>query len=250
MQNANNKLDVETQNRRDVEKALGVANHEKMQLTEKLKAVESAWQSAEAGLKNAKAQVEDQCKKLYTTQLNLDTEQAAILDLKAKLQKTEEALKMAQEAVKVAETAAYERGVLKTEARLTAEVTVVSRDYCAETYNQALYRAGVPTDSDLRRVDQVYYPEDIREDTTAPPPAALPLPLPEQSLPTQEPSQGAKLPAGPEKEKKGEVVASRIKANANPSEDALSIGDMVSKAKTTKSKSKIDSKKDSHQSQT
>ena len=42
----------------------------------------------------------------------------------------------------------------------------------------------------------------------------------------------------------------KSKANVNPSEDALTIGDMVSKAKTTESKSKIDSKKDSHQSQT
>ena len=107
----------------------------------------------------------------------------------------------------------------------------------------------------------MYYPEDIREDTTAlPPPTALPLPPPKQSLTTQEPSQGAELPAGAEKKKKGEVMASRIeekakekvknKADANPSEDALTIGDMVSKAKTTESKSKIDSKKDSHQSQT
>ena len=39
---ANNKLDVEIQNRHDVEKALGVANHKKRQLAEKLKAVESA----------------------------------------------------------------------------------------------------------------------------------------------------------------------------------------------------------------
>ena len=64
--------------------------------------------------------------------------------------------------------------------------------------------------------------------------------------------------------KKWEVVASRTeekakekekgkekgqnKANANPSEDALTIGDMVFKAKIAGSKSKIDSKKDSHQS--
>ena len=39
-------------------------------------------------------------------------------------------------------------------------------------------------------------------------------------------------------------------ANANPSEDALTIEDMVSKAKAVESKSKIDFKKDSHQSQT
>ena len=40
------------------------------------------------------------------------------------------------------------------------------------------------------------------------------------------------------------------KADANPSEDALTIEDMVSKAKAAESKSKIDSKKDSYQSQT
>ena len=62
---------------------------------------------------------------------------------------------MAQEAAKTAEAAAYERGVLETEARLIAKVTVVCRDYCTETYYQALDWAGVPADSDLRRVDQV-----------------------------------------------------------------------------------------------
>ena len=39
-------------------------------------------------------------------------------------------------------------------------------------------------------------------------------------------------------------------ADANPSKDALTNEDMVSKAKATESKSKIDYKKDSHQSQT
>ena len=58
VQNANNKLDVEAQTRRDVEMALGTTNHEKTQLTEKLKAVESARQSVKAGLKYAKAQAE------------------------------------------------------------------------------------------------------------------------------------------------------------------------------------------------
>ena len=62
LRNANNKLDVETQTRCDVEKSFGTANHEKTQLAEKLKAVESVRQSAEVGLKNTEAQVEDQCK--------------------------------------------------------------------------------------------------------------------------------------------------------------------------------------------
>ena len=182
-----------------------------------------------------------------------------VLDLKSKLQKAEEALKVAQEATTAVETSAYEHGVLETEARLTVEVTAVCREYCAETYTQALDRAGIPTDFDLRRVDQVYYLKDLRENTTA-------LPPPEQSLPAQKPSQDIEVLVGPEKEKNGAVVASWIeekahakdkgkekaknKADANPSEDALTIGDMVSKAKVAESKSKVDSKKDSHQSQT
>ena len=92
---------------------------------------------------------------------------------------------MAKEAAKAAETAAYEREVVETEARLIAKVTVVCKDYCAETYYQALDRAEVHADSDLRRADKVYYLEDIREDPTAlPPPAAIPLPPPEQPFTT------------------------------------------------------------------
>ena len=187
VQSAHNKFDAESQSQREVEKALGTTNHEKIQLVEKLKATKSARQSAKVGWKNAKAQAEDQRKQLYTTQINLATENATILDLKPELQKAQEALAVAKEAAKVVEAAAYEHGVVETEARLTAEVTVVCRDYCAETYYKALDRAGVPTDSDLRKADKVYYPGDIREDPTAlPPPTALPLLPPEQSLTTQD----------------------------------------------------------------
>ena len=59
VQNAYNKFDAEAQSRCEVEKALGTKNLEKMLLAEKLMAAESARQSAEAGLKTTKAQVED-----------------------------------------------------------------------------------------------------------------------------------------------------------------------------------------------
>ena len=212
----------------------------KTQLAEKLKVAENGRKSAEAGLKSAEVQVEDQRKELYTTQLNLATEKVAVLDLQSKLLKAEEALKMAQEAAIAAETSAYERGVLETETRLTAEVTAICRKYCAETYNQALDQAGIPVDSDLRRTDQVYYLEDLRENTTPPPPpAAFPLPPPNEPLPAQKSSQDIEVPIGAEKEKNGIVVASRTKekakenekgkeneqnkAVANPFEDALTI---------------------------
>ena len=136
-------------------------------------------------MKTAEAQAEDQRKQLYNTQINLATEKAVVLDLKAELQKAQEALKVAKEAAKAAEAVAYEREVVETEARLTTEVTVVCRDYCAETYYKTLDRARVPIDFDLRRANKVYYPEDIKEDPTAlPPSAAFPLPPPEQPFTT------------------------------------------------------------------
>ena len=95
VRSATNSLNAEIQNWHDVEKALDVANHEKTQLAEKLKAAENGWKSAEAGLKSAEAQAEDQRKELYTTQLNLATEKAAVLNLQSKLQKAEKALKLA-----------------------------------------------------------------------------------------------------------------------------------------------------------
>ena len=95
VRSATNSLNAEVQNRHDVEKALGVANHKKTQLAEKLKVVENGRKSTEAGSKSAEAQAEDQRKELYTTQLNLTTEKAAVLDLQSKLQKAEKALKLA-----------------------------------------------------------------------------------------------------------------------------------------------------------
>ena len=95
VQSATNSLNAEVQNRHDVEKALGVANHEKTQLAEKLKVIENGRKSTEAGSKSAEAQAEDQRKELYPTQLNLATEKAAVLDLQSKLQKAEKALKLA-----------------------------------------------------------------------------------------------------------------------------------------------------------
>ena len=110
---------------------------------------------------------------------------------------------MAKEAAKATEAATYEHGVVETEAKLTVEVTIVCRDYCAETYYEALDRVGVPVDSDLRKANKVYYPEDIREDPTALPSLiALPLPTPEQPFTTQDPSQGIEILTGTQKEKK------------------------------------------------
>ena len=68
---------------------------------------------------------------------------------------------MAREAAEAAVVASYKRGVKDTEARLTKEVVVVYRDYYTESWGVAIDQAGVPTDSELRRIENVFFPEDI-----------------------------------------------------------------------------------------
>ena len=84
---AYNKLEAEFNFRREVEKTLGSVKEEKSQLAEKFKTSEQGRQSAHAGLKIAEVQAEDQRKRLYTTELDLATEKAAVLSLKAELEK-------------------------------------------------------------------------------------------------------------------------------------------------------------------
>ena len=106
----------------------------------------------------------------------------------------------------------------------------------------------------------MYYPEDLRENPTPPPPpTTIPLLPPNEPLPVQKSPQDSELSIGVEKEKEQEKEKEKAKekdkdkkkeqnkANASPSENALTIGDMVSKVKVAGSKSKIDSKKDSQQ---
>ena len=49
------------------------------------------------------------------------------------------------------------------EARLAEEVAGVCRDYCIETWVEALNRVGVLADSELRRVENIFLIEDIWE---------------------------------------------------------------------------------------
>ena len=111
VRNAHNKFEAESHSRREVEKTLGTLKKEKTQLAEELKVSKNKLFSATAGLKNAEAQLEDQRKLLYKTELNLATEKVTVLSLRAKLQKAKKAVKVAKETVKAAEEAAYERGV-------------------------------------------------------------------------------------------------------------------------------------------
>ena len=176
------------------------------------------------------------------------------MDLKAELQKVNEVARVAKEAFEAAEIASYEHGVLETETRLAEEVTEICRDYCTETWAEALNRVKVPADSKLKRSENVFFPEDIQEiSKTLPPPVADLLPLLGQLPAILAPTPHAEdlIVAG-----KGKEVQPIVKANQ--SEDDLTIKDVVSKAKDEVIKSKtgdvhskaVDSKKGPPQAKT
>lgn len=127
------------------------------------------------GLKTVEKKAKDRRQKLHITEIELATQKQLVLELKTELQKAREEARMAREASRAAEVAAFERGILETEKRLAKEVARVCKEYCAE-----VNRVGVPVDSELRRAENIYISEDIREvPEMLPPPVASPLPPPE-----------------------------------------------------------------------
>ena len=96
---------------------------------------------------------------------------------------------MAREVAEAAVKASYKRGVQDTKAQLSEEVVVVCRDYCTESWGVAMDRAGVPVDSELKRAENIFLLEDIREILESDPPL-------KQLLSTQAPHPDAEIPEG------------------------------------------------------
>ena len=123
---------------------------------------------------------------------------------------------MAREAVEAAVKAFYKRGVRDTETQLAVEVAVVCRDYCTKSWGVAMDWAGVPTDSELRRTENIFFPEDIREILELDSP-------PEHLLTSQAPFPNVEVFKGA-----GVSKEAQSPMKAKPSENALTIRDVVS----------------------
>ena len=185
------------------------------------------------------------------TEIELAPQRQLVLDLKAELQKAKNAARVAREAVEGAEMASYERGVLDTKTQLAKEVARMCKDYCTEVWAEVVKQARVPATSKLRSTENIFFPEDIQEvPATLPPPTVLP-PLPPVQLPSiQAPSSVAEVSTGagkskedgkrgPQPEEKGKDKEVQPSTKANCSKDALTIRDMVSKAKDVEPNSKV-----------
>ena len=76
-----------------------------------------------------------------------------------------------------AEQRGYEIGIAETEEALRAEVPAVCRIYCAKTWDEALNSAEVEASSELRKLENVFYPEVICPSALLPPQAKTPPPV-------------------------------------------------------------------------
>ena len=144
---ARKRADAEVLTHADVEKFSGVVKQEQFELSEKLKMVDQARSSAEAGLKTAERRAEEQRQKLHLTEIDLAIQKQMIIDLKVKLQKAQKEAQLARGAAEAEKKASYQLGVEETEVKLTEELSGVCRDYCDVTWDKALTIAGVPADS-------------------------------------------------------------------------------------------------------
>ena len=134
--------------------------------------------SAEAGLKNAEKQADELRIELRHSEEKLTEEQQAVSQLKAELPRTKEEARLSREAAEKAVAASYERGVHDTKVRLAEEVVTVCREYDTTSWGVALDRTAVPANSDLRKAENIFFPEDIRE---VPDKVASTEPLPTES---------------------------------------------------------------------
>ena len=128
--------------------------------------------SAEASLKTIEKQVEDIRKELHYSEINLAIEKQMVTKLREELRKAREAAQLLKEATEAEKQAAYDLGVQKTQSRLTEEFSAVAKDYYDIIWGKSLDVAGVPTDSNLRWPESIYYNSDIRElpGSDSPPP--------------------------------------------------------------------------------
>ena len=146
----------------------------------KLLAEEQARKSADSALEGYQKQVKDQGKCLREANAELKKAWEQVATLKKHLEETqklreqaeksreeaEKAKTEAEQAINEAEQKGYDIGVAETEEILRAEVLMVCRIYCAQTWDKALNRAGVEASSELRRPENVFYPEAIRPSTS------------------------------------------------------------------------------------
>ena len=100
--------------RSKVEVELGALKEKQSKLAEQMKEAVRVRDSAEASLKTTEKQVEDLCKQLHYTEINLATKKQLVTDLRKELRKAREAVQLVKKSVEAEKQAAYTLGVEET----------------------------------------------------------------------------------------------------------------------------------------
>ena len=214
LNNCYNKLDDERKKRESAVQTLNVSEQDLAETKKKLLAEEQARKSADSALEGFQKQAEDQGKRLREANAELKAAREQVTVLKKHLEETqklreqaeksrveaERAKAEAEQATNEAEQKGYEIGVAETEETLRAEVPMVCRIYSAQTWDEALNRAGVEASSELRKPENVFYPETIR---TLAPPSSQAEDSPSTINPNKEVLPPSLSPPGQPKSEKG-----------------------------------------------
>ena len=111
--------------------------------------------------------------------------------------KAERARAEAERAKDEAEQRGYDEGVAETEESFRKEVPIVCRAYCAQTWEEALNRAGIEPSSELRSPDSIFFPSAIRASGTP----SQPQEVSSTAVGSAEEAQGQNpLPTGQQKQ--------------------------------------------------
>ena len=129
-------------------KSLAAPESRNKELALKLAIANRDLRSAEAGLKTAEAQAEEQRQKLHYMEIELATAKQQVMELKAELGKDKKAAQVAQVTADAIGKKFYGLGMQEIEARLTDELARVCRDYCLEVWTEALNVAGASASSE------------------------------------------------------------------------------------------------------
>ena len=161
---------------------LNVAEQSNAKLKTKLADKEHAQKSADSALEGVQRQAENQRKLVRKANDQLATSKEQLATLRKQLEEaqrlrdqaekakaeTEKAKAKVEKEKDEAEKHGYYVDVAKTEEALRAEVPAICRAYCAQTWEEALNRAGVEASSELRRPENVFVPLAIRAPGLAP----------------------------------------------------------------------------------
>ena len=160
-------LDDERKRRVATVQILVVAENSNANLKKKLTAEEQARKNADSALESVERQAESQRKLAHKASDQLAAAKEQLATLRKQLEETqrprdqaeaEEAKVKAEREKDEAEQHGYDVGMAETEDAVRAKVPAVCRAYCAQTWEEALNRAGIDASFELQKPENIFFP--------------------------------------------------------------------------------------------